>query len=153
MMTLRKFLYDASIALALVLTTADPLAGQEAPAPSTAPTPAPVCAPPSAATITVIDGDTVEYCGERWRLMGYDTPEVHGAKCGYERILGETAAYRLRVLIGGGAVTLTSSGRRDRYGRILGTLTAGGRDVGVVLIGEGLAHVYSGGKRLGWCGG
>ena len=40
----------------------------------------------------------------------------------------------------------------DRYGRTLAHLTVNGRDVGGVLIGEGLARQYNGGRRQGWCG-
>jgi endonuclease YncB( thermonuclease family) len=50
----------------------------------------------------------------------------------------------------------TEGTRRCNYGRLCGTLTVDGRDVGDVLIGEGLAHRYtcSGDRcprRPGWC--
>jgi len=109
--------------------------------------------PAAALAIVVIDGDTIDVGGVRWRLTGFDTPETRRAKCADERALGLHAKARLEELLAGGAVALTPKGvASDRYGRRLGTLSAGGRDVGEVLIGEGLARRYSGGKRKGWCG-
>jgi endonuclease YncB( thermonuclease family) len=40
---------------------------------------------------------------------------------------------------------------QDRYGRTLAVVLADGRDVAEVLIGEGLAREYHGGRREGWC--
>ncbi len=48
-------------------------------------------------------------------------------------------------------VKVIESGKRDKYGRTLATLTANGRDVGDVLIGEGLARPYHGERRKSWC--
>jgi endonuclease YncB( thermonuclease family) len=44
------------------------------------------------------------------------------------------------------------SGKLDRYGRTLASVTVNGRDVGEILIGEGLARPYQGGRRGSWCG-
>ena len=42
-------------------------------------------------------------------------------------------------------------GEMDRYGRRLVRLSLDGRDVGAVLISEGLAVPYRGGRRIDWC--
>lgn len=107
---------------------------------------------PAPDPITVIDGDTIEWRGQRVRLLGYDTPEIGQAKCADERQLGEAAKWRLEFLIWGGGAEVTLSGRRDRYGRELGRLIVRGRDVADILIREGLARAYDGGRRQSWCG-
>ena len=66
--------------------------------------------------------------------------------------LGRRATHRLKELLASGEVRVIESGKLDRYGRTLAHLTVNGRDVGGVLIGEGLARPYNGGRRQGWCG-
>lgn len=39
---------------------------------------------------------------------------------------------------------------RNRYGRLLATIRVDGRDVGEVLVAEGLARPW-GGRRASWC--
>jgi micrococcal nuclease len=102
----------------------------------------------------VIDGDTIRApYGVKYRLMGFDAPETFQAKCDAELTLGKRAAERLKELLASGEVRIVESGKIDRYGRTLAHLTVNGRDVGGVLIGEGLARAYDGrAKRESWCG-
>jgi endonuclease YncB( thermonuclease family) len=107
---------------------------------------------PSAKTvIEVIDGDTIQRKGIVYRLVGFDTPERGDlAKCDDERQHAKAATGRLRRLVAGGDVYLTrvscacrpgTEGTRNcNYGRLCASLSIGGRDVGQILIGEGLAH-------------
>lgn len=105
-----------------------------------------------ASAVRVIDGDTIEYGGLSVRLIGFDTPETYYADCASEKQRGDAATARLRQLIrGAGTLQLFLRDGRDRYGRGLGSLLVDGRDVGNVLISEGLARPYSGGQRRGWC--
>jgi endonuclease YncB( thermonuclease family) len=100
----------------------------------------------------VVDGDTFWMEGEKIRILDIDTPELHPARCAEEERLGEAAKARLHDLLNSGAVTLERAGRdRDRYGRLLRRVEVGGQSVGDMLIGEGLARPYAGGRR-GWCG-
>ena len=103
----------------------------------------------------VYDGDTVEMiCGAEKltaRLQGFDTPETKDPRCPEELAWGNRATERLRILVKSGPVVIYRQGF-DKYGRALVTLTIGGRDVGDVLIAEGLAQDYHGGTRGGWCG-
>ena len=100
----------------------------------------------------VIDGDTVDApTGVRYRLLGYDTPETYRAICDEELALGKRATERLKELLASGEVQLIESGKTDRYGRSLARLTVDGNDVGQILIGEGLARPYYGGRHQGWC--
>jgi endonuclease YncB( thermonuclease family) len=118
-------------------------------------------------TIEVIDGDTVRFDGEVYRLVGFDTPERGDrARCEDERRRSEVATARLRKLITGGDASLKRvacacrkglEGTREcNFGRLCGSLSIGGQDVGRILISEGLAHPYVCGAtscppRRPWC--
>lgn len=61
------------------------------------------------------------------------------------------AAARLVGLIDAGA-RLEAADGNDKYGRGLGRLLLGERDVGAILIAEGHARPYDGSsRRQGWC--
>jgi endonuclease YncB( thermonuclease family) len=73
-------------------------------------------------------------------------------RCAEEARLGAAATARLRALLNAGPVTLESIDRdTDRYGRKLRVVTRGGESLGGVLVDEGLARRYGGGRRS-WCG-
>lgn len=105
--------------------------------------------PISAMQISVVDGDTVRIDGRSVRLVGFNAPETRNAECMRERDLGLRATARVRGLIGSGSTTFvevacacrpgTEGTPQCNYGRACGTLRVGGRDVGDVLIAEGLA--------------
>jgi endonuclease YncB( thermonuclease family) len=121
----------------------------------------------SSVGIEIIDGDTVRHQGVVYRLVGFDTPERGArARCDYERRQAETATARLHQLVASEDVQLTRvpcACRRGQegtqscnFGRLCGSLTVGGRDVGPILIREGLAHPYFCGAtscpiRAPWC--
>lgn len=105
------------------------------------------------AAFVVVDGDTIKApYGVTYRLMGFDTPETRFAKCDAERELGFAAKERLEELLNASEVKVLESGKRDKYGRTLAHVTADGRDVGDILIEEGLARPYRGERRKSWCG-
>ncbi|NQZ46645.1 MAG: thermonuclease family protein [Erythrobacter sp.] len=104
-------------------------------------------------TTCVVDGDTIWYRGEKIRLVGFDTPEIHHAACPRERELGEEAKLRLREWLNAGAFSLEPNpdGRpRDRYGRSLLVLSRGGENVGQMFIADGLAEKRGGSENI-WC--
>lgn len=87
----------------------------------------------------------------RVRVYGIDAPELHG-RCDRERELARDAAARLSELLAAGTVELEPLPDADKYGRLLATVKADGRDVGLTLVQEGLAHSYHGvGVRQEWC--
>lgn len=96
----------------------------------------------------VIDGDTISVAGEKVRLAGIDAPEMR-AQCRFEDWLARRATVRMSELVADG-VTLERHGV-DRYRRTLAVVfDAQGRDVGAVLVAEGLAREWHG-RRLSWC--
>lgn len=123
------------------------------PAPPSIAMPSAVPAPAAGKlVIVVIDGDTVDVNGARWRLDGYDAPETGDrARCPEEREAGEKAKRRLQQILGAAKVETQTLGHRDRYGRVIGTIRADGRDVGELLAREGLAKKASY-QVLPWCG-
>lgn len=104
------------------------------------------------ADIYVIDGDTVVVDREHIRLVGLNAPETRGAACEAERRLGYLAKARLVDLLTAACGPLARAPARcldmarephkDRYGRSLARLRAGGEDVAGVMIREGLAEPY-----------
>lgn len=99
----------------------------------------------------VVDGDTIWYEGTKIRIADIDTPETHPPGCAREARLGEAATNKLHGLLNAGAFSVESIDRdTDRYGRQLRILTRGGESIGGMLVDEGLARWYGGGRRP-WC--
>ncbi|WP_210461825.1 thermonuclease family protein [Pantoea ananatis] len=92
----------------------------------------------SGRVIRVIDGDTIEvlqaYRTVRIRLQNIDAPEKKQA-------FGSWSSDRLKMLLAGRMVTVTYS-ECDRYGRILGRVSADGKDVSAYMVSAGAAWVY-----------
>jgi endonuclease YncB( thermonuclease family) len=105
----------------------------------------------SAASISAIDGDTIIANGVHYRLVNIDTPETgKRARCDSEQLLGEMATRRMRALLGAGIVTIKPVGRIDRYNRPLAFVALDGRDIGEIMVAEGLAVKWQG-RRHAWC--
>jgi endonuclease YncB( thermonuclease family) len=111
--------------------------------------------PIAAASVTVIDGDTIRLDDGRpnIRLVGFDAPETGSrAQCPSEQALGHRATMRLRELIAGGGVDLqpvdcacrpgTAATLKCNYGRSCAVLVIRSKDASAVLISEGLARAY-----------
>lgn len=100
---------------------------------------------------SVTDGDTIRVNGEAngTRLVGFNTPEKLTPQCDRERELGNPASARLAEIVSKSSLQLTKvqcscapgteGTDRCNYGRSCGILRADGRDVGEILISEGLA--------------
>lgn len=102
-------------------------------------------------TTCVVDGDTFWLDGEKIRIADINTPETHQPGCAEEAERGRQATVRLISLLNAGPFTLETGPRdRDRYGRLLRTVTRGGRSIGERLVAEGLAERWKG-RRSNWC--
>jgi endonuclease YncB( thermonuclease family) len=117
--------------------------------------------------IDIIDGDSIRSGGHVYRLVGFNTPEGgDNARCARERALADRATLRLKQLVAAGELDLrrvrcacapgTEGTGQCNYGRLCGTLRVRGRDVGAILIDEGLAEPYVCGasscpQRRNWC--
>lgn len=100
----------------------------------------------------VVDGDTFWYRGEKIRIADINTPEVSAPQCPAEAELGAQATDRLAELLSEGPFTLEPVDRdRDRYGRLLRTVTRDGESLGATLVAEGMAEEWQG-YRGNWCG-
>jgi micrococcal nuclease len=116
-------------------------------------------------TVTdVVDGDTVKVAypngtRETVRLLGVDTPEVHGSNSPDEfegvpeteagesclRTAGERASAYAKERLAGETVTLVfdeESDRRGYYGRLLAYVYVDGRSFNHALLREGHARLY-----------
>lgn len=111
-----------------------------------------------AKVVKIVDGDTIDldfdlgmgvHKHERVRLMGVDTPEIHGVKKGTEEHLAGVKA-KARVLLWLGAKDLlveTIKDRKGKYGRYLARVYFPDADSNYVclndkLLTEGLAKPY-----------
>ena len=100
----------------------------------------------------VVDGDTIWLAGNKIRVADIDAPETHPARCPREADLGRAATLRLQALLNAGPVQLGTITRdQDRYGRKLRLLLRDGQSLGMILVREGLARPYQGGRRQPWC--
>lgn len=111
-----------------------------------------------AQVLRVSDGDSIRVLlsGREVaiRVAGIDTAELAHAKCERERELGLAAKREAqRLLPVGSVVDVQPTGKREKYGRTLATITLpDGTDYGSILLQRGLAVSYNGrGHRKDWC--
>lgn len=115
----------------------------------------------NASVISVYDGDSITAAfpipqfveSEKYlwkcRVIGIDTPELR-SKNWDVREHAFKARDRVRGLLVGRSCRLRL-GEFDKYGRVLVSVQlADGRDLGRLLIDEGLALPYDGGRRPDW---
>jgi endonuclease YncB( thermonuclease family) len=116
--------------------------------------------PYAAELLRVLDGDTFEARVYLWpglhvttkvRLRGIDAPELK-ARCRAERDMAEAARDALAAILAEGKLMVRGI-ELDKYaGRVVADAgTANTTDVSHALLTRGVARVYSGGRRQGWC--
>lgn len=111
--------------------------------------------PVTVSQLKVIDGDTVDVGADRFRMVGYDTPEIKTSrrKVGEkERALAAKATARFVELLNSGPLDLTEvrcscsertiGTKKCNGGRKCGILTVSGVNVGKTLIAENLAAEF-----------
>ena len=105
----------------------------------------------------VVDGDTVDITldlgfdilyNNRIRLLGIDTPESRTRDL-EEKKLGLAAKDRVKELcpVGSTVTVKTTKDGRGKFGRILGEIYVGDVNVNKLLVEEGNAVEYFGGKK------
>ena len=99
-----------------------------------------------------MDGDTLRSpAGIVVRIANIDTAEM-ACRCARECTLAHAAtAYTRRMVEGAKTVELRPYSRpQDRHGRTLAYVMVDGRDLGEMLVSEGLARRWTG-RREPWC--
>ena len=114
------------------------------------------------ATVTsVYDGDTLRADVRVWpgatldtgvRIRGIDTPELRG-KCEAEKELARQAREIARQWVkDAGRVVVLRNVKRGKYaGRVVADVVSSDESLADVLLRNGVARRYGGGKREGWC--
>ena len=90
-------------------------------------------------TATVIDGDTIEICGERIRLDAVDAPESSQLcldAAGKRYRCGQKSAFALADMIGRGQVRCEPKGH-DRYRRTIAVCFKGDTNLNALMVSEG----------------
>ncbi len=95
----------------------------------------------------IVDGDTLGIRGEqaRIRLYGIDAPEGKQAchdVVGRPYLCGSRSADALATIIGRNGRVTCREEDRDRYGRIVATCEANGREINAELVRQGWAVEY-----------
>lgn len=111
---------------------------------------------PAPTRIYVVDGDTVEVAGVRYRLVGIDAPEIFHVRCATERERGLRAAVRLIALLAERGGEVEDLEKREKWGRQLGRLWIGRGERreawAEIAQREGLAAAWNGrGAKPQWC--
>lgn len=100
----------------------------------------------------MVDGDTFWLNRVKYRIVDIDAPEAgDGARCRKERDWAERSTHYLAQLLTGN-LDIVEHGK-DRYGRILASVTARNVHISEQMIRAGLAISYNGGRRntQQWC--
>ncbi len=108
-----------------------------------------------AENLRVVDGDDIVWRNTRYRLAGYDTPEIKNFRSKKDKALewrrGQQARLRLETLIAGArSVHLIEWGTVVFPNRQLATLLIDGWDVATIATDEGWAADYKDRKQIDW---
>ncbi|MCY4608070.1 MAG: thermonuclease family protein [bacterium] len=92
-------------------------------------------------TVRVIDADTVDIDGTRWRLHGIDAPETDQTCRAWGRTwaCGQAATEALESRAAGMSC---AGSETDVYGRTIGVCSSGGEDLNAWLVDQGWALAY-----------
>lgn len=107
-----------------------------------------------ATVVQVYDGDTCTIAmwigfqrySFKLRLFGIDTPELR-TKNASEKEAGYKAKDYLCSLILGKKVKIVFADKEEKFGRLLGTIFLGSKNINQMMISSGHAKEYLGGKK------
>ncbi|WP_245507180.1 thermonuclease family protein [Rhizobium sp. PP-CC-3G-465] len=98
----------------------------------------------AADAVRVVDGDTLDIGGVRYRLHGIDAPES-GQECRSENggswPCGQGAIEKIKQIVSRGEVACEPKDR-DRYGRIVAVCRIDGRDINTEMVSSGFAWAF-----------
>ena len=97
--------------------------------------------PPPASQVRVIDADTVDVDGVRYRLHGIDAPEARQSCRAWGRTWDCGAAATEALMSRARGLSCAGNGS-DAFGRTIGTCSSGGRDLNAWLVENGWALAY-----------
>ena len=100
-----------------------------------------VTEPPAASQIRVVDADTVDIDGTRYRLYGIDAPERY-QKCRTWGLTWSCGAAATEALASRAEGMGCQGSDIDRYGRVVGVCSSGGEDLNAWLVAQGWALAY-----------
>ena len=116
--------------------------------------------PITAVVLRVIDGDSIAVRARVWlgqdievvvRIAGIDAPERRGA-CAAEQRWAERSRAFLAERLTGGHVVLSDVPNGKYAGRVVAKVSGPAvADWGSLLVDQGLARPYDGGRRSSWC--
>ena len=99
--------------------------------------------PASADNLRIIDGDTIDLNGVRYRLEGIDAPEMA------QRCKAVSGAWNCGIAARNALVEMTKGrnvtcrgDQRDKYGRVIGYCKAGGIDLNGQMVRRGYAWAF-----------
>jgi hypothetical protein len=102
-------------------------------------------------TNCVASGDSFYLGGKTVRVAGIEAPQLYGAACPRESILGRQSALKLQSLLNSGELEMTKPGQDlDDYGLLLRHVAIDGRDVGQAMVDARLAREI-GDTARNWC--
>ena len=96
---------------------------------------------PPAGEVRVIDADTVDVDGVRYRLFGIDAPEAEQTCRAWGRTW-DCGAAATEALMSRAAGMSCEGSETDRYGRAIGVCSSGGEDLNAWLVANGWALAY-----------
>ena len=96
---------------------------------------------PTANQVRVIDADTVDVDGARYRLFGIDAPEARQTCRAWGRTWDCGAAATEALMARAEGMSCEASGT-DRFGRTIGVSSSGGEDLNARLVANGWALAY-----------
>ena len=97
--------------------------------------------PPAVGHVRVIDADTVDIDGTRYRLFGIDAPESRQTCRTWGRTW-ECGAAATEALMSRAEGMSCAGSDADRYGRVIGVCSSGGEDMNAWLVAQGWALAY-----------
>lgn len=116
-----------------------------------------ISGPVEASLIRVVDGDTVLVSASPWpqqfittyvRLRGINAPEMK-SRCGAEREAAEGTRRALETLLADKNMQLEDISGDKYFGRVVARIRlSDGRDAAGVLLAQGLAEAYDGGRKM-----